>query len=296
MGIGIKKNVEVDATVLKQHLEAYSKIMGLGLAEVIRKQAGLFCMDLIKHTYPFTSAGKADTPESKAMGMKNIDVQVRKIFKPLEFASADEVGAIGSKSVFLKWEKARQEKFGDDPSKRVRWETFQARHAGGRSIPYIEESGQLKEIHAKVRKNKGRGGLQEWAKKAGKAFAIVKNEKVIEKYIKQKQKNVGILKSAYWFSSLKIKANVRAPSWTKHSEGEANAIGEDKTKTPKLPEVTVGNTIGRLALPESLMRLALNRRALSMRAEMAGKLTRDCGKLWVACAQGRAPDAKRFFT
>lgn len=296
MSIGVRKDVQVDARVLAEHLEAYSLAMGLGMAEVIRKQSGLFCLDLIKHTMPFTSVGQGGTSASKTKGMDNIEAQVRKVFVPLAYATADEIGSLGRKEVFLKWEKARGEQFGDSPKKKVRWETFQQNHSKGRVIPFVENSSDLKPIHRRMRKDGGKGGLQNYAKSSKSAFAIVKNEKTVKDFIKEKQRHVGMLKSGYYFAAQQIKSNVKTPPWTRQSEGAQYAIAIDQSKQSKMPAITVGNWIGRKAIPWSLVRSALNSRGLAMRAEMAYKLERDCKQLWIACAQGRVANPKQFFT
>ena len=47
MGISANKGVAVDSSGLSAHLKDYIAVMGKSMQEVIKRQAALFCQDMI---------------------------------------------------------------------------------------------------------------------------------------------------------------------------------------------------------------------------------------------------------
>jgi hypothetical protein len=289
--------VDVDASVLMGHLHDYALVLGKELGEVVRDQAGFFCMDLAKHTFPQPKGGmdKGLSSDAKKMGLENVSKSINKIFKPLDQASKKEVAAIDRYDVFKWWSK------GDDQptvGRKQRWTVFKSMNAGGRAIPFIDKGdlSSMESIHTKLRKNKGHGGLVDYAKKAKNAFGIVRDQKTIDKFVKQKQKGVGSLKSAYWFAADKISAKkVTAPAWVKHSSGSQYAIGIDNIMKAMMPEATVGNTIGLLSTPRGIVNRAVKDRAYAMRNAIAYELNKQKVTLWQACAKGQTTHTSKYF-
>jgi len=110
-----------------------------------------------------------------------------------------------------------------------------------------------------------------------------------------KQKDVGILKSAYWFAAQRIKSNVRSGEWVKNIQGSGNAIAETRNPGDVKPEVTVGNAKGRKGTENSLIRSAINSRAFAMRNAMARELNKQKVPLWLATAQGQTSGTYKLF-
>ena len=296
MGVTANKGVTVDDSAFLAHLRDYSRVLGLSMADTIRKQAGLFCLDMIGYTRPFTSPGEGMTKDSKAKGLDNVEKSVYHIFQPIERATSGQIAAIGRYDVFKMWEKRNGG--GEAKGRKVRWTQFQKTHGGGKAPVFIEagDQGTIGRLHTSLRQDDGRGSLKPSASHSKEPFAIVAKDKDIQAYIKKKQKDVGILKSAYYFAADKIRAKVTSPAWVKNPEGAGNAIGEDKTNVPNLPEVTVGNTKGGRGTFNSLIRTAINRRAYAMRVEMAARLNKQKVPLWLATAQGKTGNTSQFFS
>jgi hypothetical protein len=296
MGISANEKVSVDDSAFLAHLRDYSKVLGLSMADTIRKQAGLFCLDMIGYTRPFTSPGEGMTSSSKAKGLENVKKSVYHIFQPIDRATSGQIAAIGRYDVFKMWEKRTGS--GSAKGRKVRWTQFQKSHGGGAAPVFIEAGDQatIGRIHTSLRQDDGRGSLKPSASHSKEPFAIVAKDKDIQAYIKQKQKDVGILKSAYYFAADKIRSKVTSPAWVKNPEGAGNAIGEDKTNVPNLPEVTVGNTKGGRGTFNSLIRTAINRRAYAMRVEMAARLNKEKVPLWLATAQGKTGNTSQYFS
>ena len=296
MGISAGKGVVVDDSAFLAHLKDYSVVMGKSMAEVIRKQAGLFCSDMVKFTRPFTSPGDGSSSAAKQKGLNNVKESVYHIFQPIDKATSGQIASIGRLDVFKMWEKRTGG--GAAKGRKVRWEQFQKKYGGGSAPAFIDAGDQatMGRIHNSVRQDNGRGSLTPTARHAKQPFAIVAKDKDIQAYIKKKQKDVGILKSAYFFAAQRIKADVTSPAWVKNSEGAGNAIAEDKTNVPEKPEVTVGNAKGGKGTFDSLIRSAINKRAYAMRVEMAARLNKEKIPLWLATAQGKTANTSQNFS
>jgi len=286
MAIASRRNQDVDTAGLQAHLKDFIKIMGKEMGPTVKEQAGLFCKDMIGFTRPFATSsagGTGGSREARNHGRKNIEFSVRKVFAPLDYATTQEVAAINRFDVFKLWSKRNG---GAGPSThKIKWTQFQKTYGnGGKSVPYFEQgdlSGMKQYING-LRTDGGRGSLRNFAKREKGHFAIVQSEKDIERFIRMKDDNVGILKSAYWFASLQIGAKITAPAWAKDLQGQQNAIAKDDTQKEAAPEVTVGNTIGNKLGNERWTRLAIKSRAQKMRLQMAAVMNKKKIPLWEA--------------
>lgn len=297
MAIKPTKHVSLDASTLMAHLHDYSKVMGKELGEVVREQAGHFCLDLVKYTRPFTSAGKGMEPGSKKKGEENVHKALFKVFQPIEKATKQQVADMRSFEVFKLWSKS-QGGGQSGISKQKLWEMFQVRNPPRRTLAYLgSDAGAMTKTHQKLRKYSGKGGLVDYAKKSKSAFAFVKKESDIKKYAKQKLKDIGSLKSGYWFAAQKIRSKeIRAPAWIKnHQIGQSYAIGQDMIQQPMKPEVLIGHLFGLRAMPKGLLKAAISYRQYAMRVKMAAELNKRKVPLWLATAQGLTTNTQKHF-
>lgn len=296
--ISPRKGVMIDDSALMGHLNDYALVLGKSLGEVVREQAGLFCIDMIRYTRPFKRPSGGFESDAKKAGLENVEKGVFKIFQPVSHAKPEEISKIGRYDVFKLW--ANDKKAGKLDSSPKAWKRFQSRYsnAPGAIIPYIDkgDNSAMQQVHFKHRRYNGKGGLNGYAVRAKKPFAYVKDEREIKRYIKEHQKHVGSFKSAYWFAAQKIRAKeVRAPAWLKHPRGSKFAIGVDKIQQAKTPEATVGNLIGLRQMPRGLVRAAISRRAYAMRFIMARELNKRKIPLWLATAQGKTVNTAKYF-
>lgn len=284
MAIKVAKGVEVDDAAFLAHLHDFSLVMGRSMGEVIRQQAGLFCKDMVKYTRPFTSPSQGATGASKKVGLKNVNDSLYTIFRPLKTATKGQVASLGSPAVFKLWNRRN----GTEATKKMRWEPFAARYGNGKKVEFIGagDMGKMKSMHTSLRLDNGRGGLKPSARKSKEPFAIIEKESDLKRYIKEKQKQVGFLKSAYYFAALRIGAKETFPGWAQIAGASVNAIADDATGVPMQPSVTVGNLIGNKLNNESNLRMALNHRAYAMRVVMAAELKKQGKTLWDATMAG----------
>jgi hypothetical protein len=268
------------------------------MAEVIREQAGLFCQDMIKYSRPFAgkSPGTGDKKTAKDTGDNNVKRSIRKIFRSVDQADPEMIASLGRYDVFKMWTKRKGEKV-QGKGKAVRWERFREKYAKGTSYAFIPPGSLslMDAIHRKLRTDGGRGSLNPAARGAKKPFAIVAKDKDIERYTNKVQKDVGMLKSAYYHAAMLVRSKCAGASWVKHSEGRGNAIARDEGQKPNQPEMTVGNTIGRRAGNDRFVRMAISYRAYAMRVAMAARLNKDKIPLWLATAQGKTVNVSKFF-
>jgi len=300
MAIYASKGVTIDDTAFQKHLVAYSKVMGQSFGKVIRRQAALFCQDMIAYSRPFSgsSPGDGQSLSAKDHGKMNVTKSVYKIFRPLEKASMHSIADLGNYDVFKKWQKQGDK---TKPSKKMKWTQFQAKYARGNQYGYIENSmGEMGEKHNSYRTDNGHGSLKSIARAGNGSksnpFVIVSKESEIKKYIKEKSKSVGFLKSAYYWAAVDLGEKIKAPAWVQHPSAKNNAISIKVGENSANPEFTVGNKIGGKAGNNNFVRVAINHRAYSMRVAMAAKLNKDKEKLWMACASGKVASIAEGFT
>jgi len=293
------KGVVVDDSALQAHLRDYSKVLGKSMGDVIREQAALFCKDMIEYTPPLDGGnnGKGNNLQAKRKGEDAVRRSVFKLIQPIENAKPSQIADIGRMDVFRMWLKSKS----GAKANKARWEKFQATYGRGNKVAFIEPGnlGAIGELHTSQRTDGGHGALKSVHFHKGASAMAIAREKDIEKYIRDKQKSVGKLKSPYYHAAMRIGAKQVFPAWAQHEDGAKNAIAENKLNEPNNPSVTVGNLIGKKVLRgwiDRSVQNALNHRAYSMRAVMAAKLNKEKTPLWLATAQGKTSNTSQYFS
>lgn len=299
MGTTARKGVTTDASALMAHLHDYSIVLGKDMATVIREQAVLFCSDMVRFSRPFAgkSPGTGNTSDAKKAGADNVARSIRKIFRPVELADKEQIASLGRYDVFKMWAKRKGETI-QGKGKMLRWDAFQKKFGKGTNYAFIGpgDLGGMARIHNANRTDNGHGSLTSSARGSKHPFAIVAKDSDIKKYIRQKQEDVGILKSAYFFAAKRMKGQTpKAPTWAQHAEGQPNAVGQDDGDKPMRPEVLVGNLIGKRAGNDRFVALAISYRAYAMRVKMAAELNKKKIPLWLATAKGMTTGTSKYF-
>ena len=289
MAIKVDRNIIVDDEMLKAHLYDFSRVLSKSMSEVIREQSGLFCMDMIKYSRPFSGSSPGDgaTSGAKRHGMENVRKSIYKIFRPLEKAQSNMIADLDDYGVFKLWIKTKNNKKKGNLSFK-RWVAFKEKNARGNQYAFFGSGSQseMETMHTKLREDGGHGPLQSVARRSKKPFAIVQKDSDIKRYIKKKQESVGRLKSAYYFSAKQLGVEIRAPAWAKNPGGEQFLIADDNTGNLQTPSITVGNKIGGKAGNENFVQVAINHRAFAMRQRMAAELNKNGQQLWERTFKG----------
>jgi len=246
---------------------------------------------MISYSRPFSGSrpGDGETTNAHEHGMKNVKNSIYKIFRPIDKTSPTAIADLGDYGIFKMWMREK----GSRVSKK-KWLKFQNKYYKGNTYKFIDKGASLfefEEIHSKMRTDNGHGSLKSIARhgngKKNAPFVIVRDDDQIKKYVKYKQRNVGMLKSAYWWAAVGLGEKIKCPAWAKQSMASRNAISIKTGENSEKPEFTVGNTIGGKAGNDNFVRVAINHRAYSMRVQMAQELMKQKKKLWQACADGR---------
>lgn len=294
-------NIVVDDTMLQAHLRDYAKVLGKSMETVLVEQAGLFCKDMVDYTPPLdgnpANTGRGNNLKAKQNGQDAIRRSVFKLIRPIEQAKPWMIADLGRMDVFRQWLKAKS----GAKANKARWEKFQTTYGRGNKMAFIEpgDLGAIGSLHTSQRADGGHGSLKSVHFHKGADAMAIAREKDIEKYIKEKQKSVGKLKSAYYYAADRIGSKTAFPAWVKHPEGEAKAIHVKELSDPIKPSITVGNLIGRKVLKgwiDRAVQNALNHRAYAMRVAMAAKLNKEKTPLWVATAKGQTSGTSKYFS
>lgn len=296
----------IDTTVLRKHLQDFALVMGLDLGGVVKHQAALWCRDMIDYTPPFTSPGNGSDKGAFKVGAEKVAGQIKSIFKPLisrtDSASPSEIAAIGREDVFKMWKNGIRAGKADDyltkNHRKIKWVTLQQKYSSsiGGNPRYTDRNG-MKAYHDSMRSDGGRGAVKKSAINAG-SYIFVKDDSDIQWYIRQKQKNVGIMKSGYYFATEVLKENVSFPAWVKHMEGQNEKIVIDNSKKALLPTVTVGNKIGNITkkVSDGRVNFVTRLRAEKMRTQMVRELNRKKISLWDATKSGSISGTASYFS
>jgi len=298
--VEVSKGVSVDSEGFLAHLEDFCKIMGRNMGDVLLDQSGKFCLDMVKYTRPFTgsSPGDGNTTNAQKKGRLNIKNSVYKIFRPIQFATVSQIADLNDFGVFKLWTKRKGEA---RAGKIARWVNFQKKYRRGNTYGFLPSGsgGTIASFHTSARTDDGHGPLKSmYRQKGAPPIFIVEKENEIKALIRAKEKDVGKLKSAYWFAAQQIGSKERFPSWVQNSAGSRTAIGINQVNAFKMPSVTVGNTIGKRGMrgaSENFVQVAINHRAYSMRVLMANKLNKEKTTVWEAYKQGRGLASHRYF-
>jgi hypothetical protein len=108
--IKVKKGVIVNQQEFRQHLGAYITVMGGNAAKLLKKQARLFCDDMLDYTMPFAGGMGQDgrSKSAQKLGMAVVNSQIKNIFLPLQYVGAGEILQYGNEGVFSAWLRARK--------------------------------------------------------------------------------------------------------------------------------------------------------------------------------------------
>lgn len=298
MATTVRKGVSVDASALSAHLYDYSQVLGKSLSEVVRRQAALFCQDMISYSRPFSGStpGDGNTSSAKLHGAENVRRSIFKIFRPIDKASKSQIADLGSYEVFKLWNKRKGESI-QGTKKILRWQKFQQKFAKGNQLAFVGpgDISSMSKIHSNLRTDGGHGSLISEARRSKQPFAIVAKESDLNSYVRKKQKDVGFLKSAYYIAATNLGENIKAAAWVRHGEAASNAISIKVSDDPAKPAFIVGNKIGKRAGNANFIGLAISHRAYSMRVAMAAELNKKKIPLWVASAKGMTVGSAKYF-
>jgi len=293
MIIKVTKGVVVNMQEFQQTLALYIAVMAQCASKLIRKQARLFCDDMLDYTEPTLNwskgSGKGLAAQKKGMGI--VDAQLRDLFTPLAYVKAPEIYAHGNEGVFYAWVRLRRENndstlpkwlnedpYGSEGSKMwkrfKKWKYAKEGHSA-KSVDFSQlYKGDLKSAHVANRGGTKTSAYFDSMDKNARYISYAVDKAALDKYSEQVQKRVGELKAA-WYGAGSQLGNISAPMWIKGNQwGREIFINQLDDKS--MPAVTVGNkSQGLHEETRDDYRVAMNHRAYSMRVEMLAKLVKN---------------------
>lgn len=318
-GASVRVDVQVDAAGFKKHLEVYAEVMGGSTARILRRQARLFCQDMIDYTLPVENGpgtGSGGTMGAKKMTENNVQQDVELIFSPLGYASMKSVAEFGHPGVFSAWLRERKAMstvvlpdflkdldIFDGSNKFPEFQKFASKlknDNGGDNLT-LAYAGSIKTLH-----ETNRGGPRNYVTEPGpgKPFFIADYQSKVPQYIKQVQRRVGKLKAGWYTAGMRLNmGNVKAPKWVVNNQW-GTGIVEDRLDNATTPAVTVGNAAHKRHTKETRdgvawlwYKYAIYHRAYSMRVEILNKLIKqgNARKIWELSKPGGPLEGGYFF-
>lgn len=320
-GVNVRVDVQVDAEGLKKHLQVYAEVMGMSVSKVLRKQARLFCQDMIDYTLPVENGpgtGSGGTLGAKKLTENNVRQDIELLFAPLGYASMKSVADLGSPAVFSAWLRERKAMpvvvLPDFLKDMDLWEgsnqlpAFQKFAANLKTDPGYDNLTQVYTGSVKTLHESNRAGPRNYTTSGhigpGKTFFIDSYRSKVEPYIKQVQKRVGKLKAGWYTAGMRLNyGNVKAPKWVINNQW-GTGILIDNLSNGTTPSVTVGNAahkrhtaVTRDGVAWLWYKYAIFHRAYSMRVEIMNRLIKqgNARKLWELSKPGGALPGGYFF-
>lgn len=296
--ITVKKGVVTNEQQFRQTLGAYCLVMGKSTAKLLKKQARLFCDDMLDFTMPWEGGMGQDGRSSRAQlnGKDRVQSQIKSIFLPLQFVGAGEVLQYGNEGVFAAWLRARKRlsnpmipdwlKNGSDYSnlwtKFQQWDFARAEAEMSPGLvkldTYNKGNGVIKSIHERERGGNTTDGYfknMKAAAKFGTRYVVDDDGKAVKAYSKRVEAHVGRLKAGWYSVGSQLGRLKGVGYWIRGNQWNTGIL-VDQLGNGALPSVTVGNKVQ--GLHRATMdgyKLALNYRAYSMREEMYQKLVKS---------------------
>jgi hypothetical protein len=294
--IRVKKGVVVNMQEFRQHLGAYITAMGGNAAKLLKKQARLFCWDMLDYTMPWSGGmgmdGKSNA--AKQSGQRRVKSQITSLFLPLRYVSAGEILQFGNEGVFHAWLRAR--KTLSDPKLpdwllvhpyssegTTLWRRFQewefAQQGAVLSGSLVDLStyygGRVADVHKRVRGGDHTAGYfdnMEAAITYGQRYVVDDDGKMVSAYSKRVEAHVGRLKAGWYTAGSQLGSMKGVGQWIIGNQWGTGVL-DNRLGNSTLPSVTVGNKVqGLHRATKDGYRYALNHRAYSMRVEIYNKL------------------------
>ena len=298
--VTVAKGVRVDYSQFAKHLALYAMVMRKSSEQIVKQQARLFAKDMCDFTPPFSGSQPSISKggeggfgnKARNKGRNSVSRDIRKIFAPLDQATAAGVAAAGNLGVFSAWIGAKAKLPPPHYPDYVFKMLDKGRIIGQGEFEYFKQvesrkgtpktrflmgttEAAIKAIHERRR-----------GKPSYKVYETSKTEKVyvdnwkpVDSYIKRVQQRVGKLKSGWYYAGLKL-GKMPTSAWTMN-QGNGTSIYQSRLGVAD-PTIKLGSTVGRnYSQGYHFMRMAMNHRAFAMRVAILKHLQapRNHGKL-----------------
>lgn len=295
--VRVKKGVVVNQQEFRQHLGAYLMVMGGNAAKLLKKQARLFCDDMLDYTMPWSGGMGQDGRSKRAQmeGTDRVESQIKSIFLPLKFVGAGEILQHGNEGVFSAWLRARKKlsnpmlpkwlingsNFPGMWAKFQKWEFAQSEAAISPGLINFSSYGKTSGIKSIHERERGGTTTPEYFKnmkasaKFGTRYVVDDDGKDVQAYTKRVQAHVGRLKAGWYTVGSQLGRMKNVGYWVRGNQWNTGTLVDQLGQSTR-PSITVGNKVqGLHRATRDGYRLALNYRAYSMREEMYQRLVKN---------------------
>lgn len=296
--ITVKKGVVTNEQQFRQTLGAYCIVMGTKVSKLLKKQARLFCDDMLDFTMPWEGGMGQDGRSARAQlnGKDRVQSQIKSIFLPLQYVGAGEILQYGNEGVFGAWLRARKKltnpmlpswlKDGDNfPGLWKKFQEWEFAQQNAEMSPglvnlasYNKGTGVIKSIHQRER---GGTSIPEYftnmkaAGKFGTRYVVDDDGSAVKAYSKRVEAHVGRLKAGWYSVGSQLGRMKGVGYWIRGNQWNTGTL-IDQLGNSTVPSVTVGNKVqGLHRATRDGYRLALNYRSYSMREEIYQKLVKN---------------------
>lgn len=242
-----------DTTDIRSRLREYSSLMNKNVADSVRQFAVVACRNLANTTQPFSGREKATSEEGRLKGEGAVKVDIGKVFY---VPTVDG----GFTKALTQWaELSYRKKYKDASNINRKTEAFRKRmnryvsEGNTAAIRKISRNMGWKNIHRTVDPRlheAARTGRRKRTVKPASGMVVILNKpEHLERYVKKRQKMVGLAKAGWAKCADLIKSAKKGPAtrgipqWVTRHKRRANGSIQDLTNNARNPKVIMTNKI-----------------------------------------------------
>jgi hypothetical protein len=242
-----------DTSDIRARLRQYTELMGKGMSDGVRQFAVIACRNLANTTQPFSGREKDTSQRGKYMGELAVEVDISKVFY------VPTVDGGFSKALTEQAEKSYRQRLKNSMSIGTRTHKFRDRING-----YIAQGnfGALRNVakdmgwkdfrrtvDPAIHQAARTGKRKRVRKPTGGMTLILNKQETLARYIKKRQKLVGLTKAGWAKcadlipSAKKGSATRGIPQWVTRNKDKSSGSIQDKSRDAKNPKVIMTNKI-----------------------------------------------------
>lgn len=242
-----------DTTDIRTRLKEYSTLMRKGVSDSVRQFAVVACRNLANTTQPFSGNEKATSEAGRLKGEGAVKVDIGKVFYT-------PVVDGGFTKVLTKWaELSYRKKYKDASSINRRTESFRKRmnryvsEGNTAAIRKISRNMGWKNlartVDPRIHEAARTGRRKRTVKPASGMVVILNKPEHLERYVKKRQRMVGLAKAGWAKCAELIKSAKKGPAtrgipqWVTRHKRRANGSIQDLTHSERNPKVIMTNKI-----------------------------------------------------
>lgn len=246
---------------IRSRLNEFSKLMGRSVSGAVRQFAVIACRNLANTTQPFSGRDKATKASARALGEKAVEADISKVF----YVPAVNGGMVKGLS-----ERARRGKGGDKSASKLEARLNSYISSGNtRALKKILDNfgwKYLNTVDPALHQQARHGRRKKVSRKAQNMNVILNTPEHLKRYVKKRQKMVGLAKAGWATCADAIPTNQKGPAtrgipqWVTRHKGKAQGSIQDKSRDAANPRVVMTNKIPwtSQALSASAARAALS--------------------------------------